>query len=144
MIEFSQSNSKNIGRAEVLRLVIIEDGCISDDVGRSGHNPYFLVRITFDSSSEYCVDTIPTGILKNPTIMSPDEIIATDGGEIWYGCRHLTDTHLELEGIDEDRALYILESVDLPERLTVLTSADKEHILKKIKAFCMELEGNQA
>lgn len=136
MIEFEDSNAKELGRADIVDIVILEGDRISKASGRPGFKPYFLIKITFSSNSEWFIDVVPTGILKTPLVETPEECIITDGDNEWYGCRHLTlDQLIELEQVMEE-SLFILESYELPERLKHLTSADREHILGKIMKFC--------
>lgn len=138
MITFNDTTERLIGRADVIMLATIDGNKVAAESGRPGFEPYFLVRVAFDSKGEHCIVEVPTGHHKTPTALVPHEIIITDGEFYWAAARHLTAEQLEANETPSDPALYILEEDDLPERLTLLTTADRDHIVNKIMKFCEE------
>lgn len=139
MLEFRDTSEKNIGRADVLGLVILDGEQISRAVGRPGFDPLFLVRIAFDSSSELCIDKVPTGILQAPYILSPDEHVLTNGEDRWETCRHLDPSQLAELQVPEDKNFWLLEEHEYPDRMRQLTTADRDHIIMKIRKYCDQL-----
>ena len=135
MLEFIESDEGQLGKAECLKLVTIEDGIVSDAAGRPGLDPYFMVNVVFASESEYVVDNVPTGHSAMPVAVTSDEIVVTDG-EKFYGARHSGIEKLHELKIPSDSNLYILEENDLPERLKALTTSDRDCILREIQRFC--------
>jgi len=149
MINFEKSTKRNVGRADVKDIVIIQDGAggrfISRAAGRVDATPYFLVRITFDSSSQYVVDKVPTGINhpKFGYVESPDEMIITDGDTIWEAARRLGPGQFIDPSKKEDKDYWILDDDEMPERLQHLSISDRDHIVTKIAKYCEELKQKQ-
>jgi len=159
MLKFRNDSSKNIGKAECIDIVAIDphpcvdgDGMfvvwvegkmiISPAAGRPTAEPYFMMKVFFRSTSKYAMDKYPTGIHSKPYVGCPFEIIITNGHE-FYAARHLTPEQLESLGRAEEANLWLLKDEELPERLTILTTADKNHIIKKIETFCEQISKQQ-
>lgn len=147
MIPFIDSSKRVIGHVEVVQLVTVDDGAICKTAGRSGFDPYFMVIISFDSNGPLCFDKVPTGIFKFPYAMVPDEVVITNGDD-FMAARHSTPEQLEFgatpeqiesENVPSDPNLYILDDDELPERLKLLTTADRDRILEKVQAYCTDV-----
>ena len=138
MITFTNTTKRAIGRADVIQLATIEEDRVANNAGRPGFEPYFLIKIVFDSGGEHCLAEVPTGHFQTPYAVTTDEIILTDGEDFWVGARNLTPEQLEANQTPIDPTLYILDEDELPDRLKLLTIADRDHIIKKIKLFCEE------
>jgi len=137
MITFEKSEQRHLGRADVVGLVIVDDGVISATYSRPGFASYFLVKITFSSDSEHFLDSVPTGIYETPLADAPIESIITDG-DSFDAARHASLEDLEYAGVPSDSKLYVLDQDQLPARLQALTTADRDLILRKITAFCQD------
>ena len=142
MLTFKDTE-RQIGKADCINIVIVEDGIVVEASGRPGFKPYFLMRITFDSAGDYMTDNVPTGIYAMPYIESPDEMIITDGADYWVAARHLTPEQLELNHTPEDKDLYLMDADELPERLQNLAQADREYLIRRISIYCREIQGDE-
>jgi hypothetical protein len=138
MIAFNDTAGKVIGRADVAGLATIDGDVVTNSAGRPGFEPYFLVKVVFSSKGKHCLAEVPTGHFKTPTVVTPEEMVVTDGENFWVAARHLNAQQLEANETPVDPGLYVLDEDELPERLTLLTVADREHIVGKIKMYCEE------
>lgn len=134
-MKFRNIDEKNISRAECLKMVSIEGDTISDTPGRPDTPVYFYVRVTWPQGHGSSIDKVPTGMIEPAFILSPDELIVTNGEE-FFGVRHKTAEQLIQAEIPIDPNLYILTDDQLPARLQRLSANDRDHILKKLQVFC--------
>ena len=136
MLTFQNTDKKNLGRADCIKLVAVENGDqISEVIGRPT-TVYFLMRVRFNMGHEYFDDNVPTGVFDTPYIVSPDEYLITDGDTFWEAARFKTPEELAEAGTRTDPTLYILSNEKLPPRMQRLSQLDKQHILDKIRVFC--------
>ena len=142
MLTFENSRNRIIGRAECLDIVGMNEDGSMDTVGGADDAPHFLIRVTFKSTSPHCLDNVPTGNIARPYIQTTDEMLVTDG-DSFTALRFATPEQLEENEMPVDERLCALDDDELPERLTVLTTADKDYMVGKIQEYCKGVESGK-